>query len=66
MPRADIFAQGGHEGRDGIVAAPFQGAENGHQNPLGQRALVAAVAVHDLAHLQSRADLVLIQVVVLW
>ena len=57
MPRADIFAQGGHESRDGIVAAPFQGAENGHQNPLGQRALVAAGAVYDFAEQHREADL---------
>ncbi len=39
MPGADVFPQGGNESRDGMGAAPFQGAENGHQNPLGQRVL---------------------------
>ncbi len=59
MPGADVLPQGGNESRDGIVAAPFQGPENGHQNPLGQRALVAAVAVHDLADQHREADLAL-------
>ncbi len=59
MPGADVFPQSGNEGRDGIVSAPFQGPENGHQNPLGQRALVAAVAVHDLADQHREADLAL-------
>ena len=59
MPHTDVFPPGGNESRDGIVAAPFQGAEYDHQHPLGQRALAAAVAAHDFADQHCRADLVL-------
>ncbi len=63
MPGADELPQSGNEDRNGIVAAPFQGPENGNQDPLGQYAFVAAVAVHDLAGQHREADLALAMVV---
>ncbi len=53
MSRTDVFPQGGNESRDGMVATPFQGPEYAHQHPVGQRALIAAVAGHDLADQRS-------------
>ena len=57
VPGADELLQSGHKSRDGIVPAPFQGAEYAHQPRLRPRAHVAAVAVPDLADQHGKADL---------
>lgn len=57
MPCADIFPQSGNEDRDGIVAAPFQGAEYAHQPRLRLRAALAVGALYHLAPDHRRPEL---------
>ncbi len=63
MPCADIFPQSGNEDRDGIVAAPFQGAEYAHQPRLRLRAALAVGAVNNLEDQHCQLDLALALVV---